>query len=90
MKNPKINELSDRIDIKLKGQDNKYSKTSPLGSSAKIATDLVAGLLVGVVIGLTLDKWLETKPLFLIICLLLGVIAAIKNIMISLKQKNAP
>ncbi len=85
MKNQKINELSNKIDIKLKGQDNKYAKNSPLGSSTKIATDLVAGVLVGLIIGLTLDQWLRTKPLFLIICLLLGVIAAIKNIMISLK-----
>jgi ATP synthase protein I len=88
MKNQKITELSNKIDIKLKGQDKSHAKT-PLGASTKIATDLVSGLLVGVVIGLMLDKWLETKPLFLIICLLVGVIAAIKNIMISLKQKNA-
>lgn len=89
MKNLKINELSNKIEIKLKEQDKKRAKNSPLGPGTKIATDLVSGVLVGVIIGVTIDKWLQAKPLFLIICLLLGVIAAIKNIMISLKQRNA-
>ena len=41
---------------------------------------MVAGLIVGVVIGLLLDRWLGTKPLFLILFFLLGAGAGMMNV----------
>ncbi len=90
MTNHKISTLSDKIEHQLKKINNKPQKSTDLGLGVKIATDLVAGVVIGIIIGVYLDKWLETKPLFLIVCLLFGIIAAIKNINLTLKRKNAP
>ena len=46
----------------------------------RIGTELVAGLAVGVVIGWLLDRWLGTKPLFLILFFILGSAAGIMNV----------
>lgn len=52
----------------------------------KMGLDLVAGTLVGVVLGLALDKWLGTVPLFLIVFLMLGVAAGLRNSFRELKR----
>lgn len=51
-----------------------------IGLALRIGTELVAGLVVGVVIGWLLDRWLETKPLFLILFFLLGAAAGMLNV----------
>lgn len=86
MTNHKINALSNKIDHKLKTINKKQLKSTDLSLGTKIATDLVAGVAIGVIIGVYLDKWLATKPLFLIICLLFGIIGSIKNINLTLKK----
>ena len=57
-------------------------KTSPLN----IATDLVSGVLVGLIGGFYLDKWLQTKPLFMIICLVIGIAAGFRMIWREMKK----
>ncbi len=51
-----------------------------LGLALRIGTELVAGLIIGVVIGWFLDRWLGTKPLFLILFFLLGSGAGMLNV----------
>jgi len=53
-----------------------------------IATDLVAGVLVGLVGGFYLDKWLGTKPLFIIICLVIGILAGFRMVWREMKRKE--
>ena len=50
------------------------------GSAFRMATDLVAALIVGVGIGLLLDYWLGTKPWFLIGFFVLGAAAGMLNV----------
>lgn len=50
------------------------------GVGFKIAAELVASVLVGAGVGYGLDNWLETKPLFLVVMILLGFAAALMNI----------
>lgn len=59
----------------------------PIGSLLNISTDLLAGVIVGLVIGFYLDKWLETKPLFIIICLIIGMVAGFRMIWREMKNK---
>ena len=47
---------------------------------SRVATELVAGLIIGTGLGLLIDNWLETKPLFLIIFFFLGAFAGIYNL----------
>ncbi len=46
----------------------------------RIAAELVAAVAVGVGIGLLLDLWLETRPWFLIVFVLLGAVAGMMNV----------
>ena len=46
----------------------------------RVGAELVSALLVGLAIGWTLDHFLKTRPLFLILFVLLGGIAGIINV----------
>ncbi|MYK15414.1 MAG: AtpZ/AtpI family protein, partial [Rhodospirillaceae bacterium] len=51
-----------------------------IGLALRIRTELVAGLAVGVAIGLGLDWWLGTKPWLMIVFFFLGAAAGIVNV----------
>ena len=59
-----------------------------LGLAFRISTELVAAVFVAIFIGYYLDKWLGTKPIFLIILLLVGIVAGIFNVVRSAKMIN--
>ena len=46
----------------------------------RVATELVAGVVVGTFLGWMLDRWLETSPLFLLVMFFLGAIAGMLNV----------
>ena len=76
--------LNSRIDKALakKGNETKEKKHNQtlVNTFSRVATELLAGLLVGAGIGWTLDKWLNTNPWFLILFFLLGGAAGILNL----------
>lgn len=79
-------QLQNKIDVlKDKHVVGKKSNT-PLRSSSiifNVAVEMVAGLLVGLMLGFFLDEQFATKPLFLIICLFLGIGASFKVIWVK-------
>lgn len=60
-----------------------------MGIAFRLSTELVAGIFVGGGIGLLLDKWLGTGPLFLLIFFFLGMAAGILNVFRTAKQLTA-
>lgn len=58
-----------------------------LGHALRMAVDPVAGVLVGVGIGLLIDGALGTKPLFLLVFLVLGAIAGLMNMVRAAQTK---
>ena len=54
--------------------------TSGIGFGLRLASELIAALGVGVAIGIGLDRWLGTMPLFLIVFFVLGAAAALMNV----------
>ena len=93
MNDPKPQRSSDRLqDIerrieKMQGQqqadDAPRHNGLPAGMGAilgRVATEMVAGVLVGAFIGWVLDRWLETSPLFLVLMFFLGAIAGMLNV----------
>ena len=77
--------LKEKIDYALNNKKNvtKNKKLIDKGFSSalsRIATELLAGLIIGAGLGFMLDKWLETKPLFLILFFFLGGISGIYNL----------
>ena len=62
------------------GQGKSPMSGSGLGFGFRIAVDLLAGLVIGVVLGLVLDHWLNTTPLMLVVFLFLGAAAGMLNV----------
>lgn len=55
---------------KLSGGESKGNIAE--ASGIKVVADMVAGLAVGLVLGYFTDRWLGTKPIFLIIFMIFG------------------
>ena len=74
--------LLKRIDIALAKKDNKqtYKNIDSLDIYYRVGTELLAGLLIGAGIGWSLDQWINTSPLFLVIFFILGGMAGIYNL----------
>ena len=78
----KLRELKDRIET-AKSSDTsntKKNKESGAGFGFKISTEIIAALVVGVGIGLIVDKYLGTKPFGLIIFFIFGALAGFLNV----------
>ena len=78
----KIKKLKERIDIAETSisPSLKKKKESGAGFGFKISTEIIAALIVGVGIGLLVDKYLGTKPFGLIIFFIFGAIAGFLNV----------
>ncbi len=55
------------------------ARSGALGMAFRLGAEMVAGIVVGGVIGWALDSWLSSAPAFLILFLLLGSAAGILN-----------
>lgn len=58
------------------------------GGAFRTSVDLLSGVIVGSLAGYYLDKWLDTLPVFFIICFFLGVAGSARNIYRSIKEDN--
>jgi ATP synthase protein I len=67
----------------------KYQGASDYSKGYRLASEFVAGVLVGGLVGFGLDKLFHTLPLFLIVFLLLGFGAGILNMSRS-ANRNPP
>ena len=78
----KLQKLKERIDTAetTNSPPPKQKKQSGAGFGFKISTEIIAALLVGVGIGLIVDKYLGTKPFGLIIFFIFGAIAGFLNV----------
>ena len=76
--------LTERIEIAIakegKSTTDNHANRSLVNMFSRVATELLAGLLIGAGVGWTIDHWLETKPWFLVIFFLLGGAAGILNL----------
>jgi len=76
--------LTERIEIAIakegKSTTDNQADRSLVNMFSRVATELLAGLLIGAGVGWTIDYWLETKPWFLVIFFLLGGAAGILNL----------
>jgi ATP synthase protein I len=78
--------ISDKSLVKNKKSSSK--KVSGYGIGMKISLDLFSSILVGTMIGLGIDNFFSTKPIFLLIFLVLGIIAGFYNLYKSAQNLN--
>ena len=74
------------------GLDQSPSSPPPISLASyafRLATELVAGVLVGGGVGWAIDRVAHTSPFGVIICLLLGFLGGMLNVMRAVKQMNA-
>ena len=62
--------------------EDKRQLYKSLGFLSSVGISLVASILIGLAMGIYLDRWLDTRPLFTLIMLLIGVISGFRNIYI--------
>ena len=87
----KLKEIGEKIEkYKLNHITNDVKQKNKRGKQISIAmrlsTELVVASIVGAILGWYIDKWLNTKPIFFIIFLLLGVISGVKTAISTSKQ----
>ena len=59
------------------------------GSGLQIGIELLAGIIGGLLLGYGLDRWLGTRPLFMIVFFFLGAAAGMMNAWRSLRRMQA-
>lgn len=91
---PSLDEFSDRLD-RARGEPEIENPRgggpgngAAWGRAMRVSSDLLAGLFVGSLLGLGLDRWLGTQPWFLLAGIGLGFAAGLRNIMRSLNDEN--
>ncbi|MGN6287336.1 MAG: AtpZ/AtpI family protein [Afipia sp.] len=70
-----------RMDQSESGTGNASAKASAMARGFRLSSELIAGVLVGAVIGWGIDHLLSTSPWGLIVFFLLGFVAGVINVM---------
>jgi ATP synthase protein I len=58
-----------------------------LGFLSSVGICMVTSILIGMVMGYYLDRWLDTAPWFLLIFLVLGIVSGFRNIFILTERE---
>ena len=86
----KLKELEKKLDKvkKSKIANNKHYQKPAVNYSIaiNISIELITGIGLGVFLGLLIDNYLQTKPLMLIICFILGTLVGFFNMYKALKR----
>ena len=86
----KLKELEKKLDKvkQSKIKDNEYHQKPAVNYSIaiNISIELITGIGLGVFLGLMIDNYLQTKPLMLIICFILGTLVGFFNMYKALKR----
>jgi ATP synthase protein I len=72
-----------QIDQSETGSGNAQSRASAMAVGLRLSSELVAGVVVGTILGWGLDRLLPTSPWGLIVFMLLGFVAGVINVMRS-------
>ena len=90
---PSIEDLAGRIRKARNARSEANSappQTSPIGLALRMAVEMVSSLFVGTAMGWLLDRWLDTGPWFLLVCLLLGGASGMLNVYKTGRRLHAP
>ena len=83
----KLNELKEKVrNFEEKNVKKNNDKIAGINIGFKLSLELISPIIVGIFIGLGIDKFFFTKPIFFLLFLLLGIIAGFFNIYKSMNK----
>ena len=93
----RLRRLGDRLDRQRAGQTREAASGAPATSDSsglarglRLSSELVAGVVVGAIIGWALDRWIGISPWGLIVFVLLGFAAGVRNVMRAAATQSTP
>ena len=92
-----LDELGERLRDARARENTETGRAKPRGGDVntgaglglRIAIELVAGIVVGAFIGFALDRWLGTRPWFMVVFFFLGAVAGVLNVYRAAKGIDA-
>lgn len=91
---PSLDEFSKRLNAargdKADAENPRAGTGAALGRAFRVASELLAALLVGMLLGLGLDRLLGTQPWLLLAGLGLGFAAGIRNVSRAMRNLDPP
>lgn len=92
--NQRLSKLQDdrkfQTDQSDSGSGNARSRASAMAVGLRLSSELVAGVVVGTILGWGFDRLLPTSPWGLIVFMLLGFVAGVVNVMRSAGVGRTP
>lgn len=89
---PSLDEFSRRLDAARGGgapqEGSNRSRGADLGRAFRVGSELLAGLMVGALLGLGLDTLFDTKPIMLLVGILFGFAAGVLNVSRAFKAST--
>ena len=70
-------------------EQDQSGRGAAMGMAMRFASELVAGVLVGLAIGWGLDRLFDTAPIFILVFFILGTAAGILNVVRTSQRVNA-
>jgi len=83
----KIDKFKEKEKI-AKTSENIEKRGNSIGLAFRLSTELVSGIVVGSIMGWSLDKWLGSQPWFFLVFFILGIAAGIINVIKTAKNMN--
>jgi ATP synthase protein I len=75
-------------DAKPEANSGQLGAESSMGYGTRISMEMLVAPLVGMGFGYALDRWLGTKPLFLLVLMFLGLVAGVINVIRVTKRMD--
>ena len=85
-----LKDAKSRIDEVKRSRSDATKPREPSSHSVgiRVGIDLLVGVAFGIGLGLLLDRWLGTKPWLMIVFMLLGTVAGIRNVIRTAELEN--
>lgn len=77
----RLGDLKSRDAAEAKASSDRRMSSRGMAYGLRMASELVAAVLVGGLIGFALDQWLGTKPWLFLALFILGFVAGVRNVL---------